>query len=73
MINYCVIMGKHKPTPEEILAQHCDSCFVPFDRALPKEIEEGTEILFCSRCSITVHRCCYDFQPACTAITTNIS
>ena len=42
MINYCVIMGKHKPTPEEILAQHCESCFVPFDRALPKEIEEGT-------------------------------
>jgi len=66
-------MGKRKLTPEEILAHHCESCFVPFDRALPTEIDEGAEILVCGKCSITVHRCCYDFQPACTALTTNLS
>ena len=56
-------MKKHKLSPEDILKQHCLVCFVPFDRAVPKEIDEGSTILACSRCSLTVHKCCYDFQP----------
>jgi len=41
-------MKKHKLSPEDILNMHCLVCFVPFDRAYPKDINEGNTILACS-------------------------
>jgi hypothetical protein len=62
-----------KPALEDILEADCDVCFVPFNRVTPKKIDEGSEILFCSRCYIHVHKCCYDFLPSLTVISQKVS
>lgn len=49
-----------KPTLQEILASDCDVCFSTFEKVQPKKLDEGLEILFCSKCYIHVHKCCYD-------------
>lgn len=62
-----------RPTLEQIQAGNCQVCFVAFDRALPRKLEEGVDILFCTQCHITVHKCCYDFEPNSTLVTPNVS
>ena len=58
---------------QEVLARHCEVCFVPFERATPSSLDEGTAVLLCSGCNVTVHKCCYDFQPALTVLTETVS
>jgi hypothetical protein len=55
------------------LSSYCDVCFVSFAKVVPKKIEEGVEILLCSKCNTHVHKCCYNFEPNLTVVNDRIS
>ena len=39
----------------------------------PRKLDEGLDILLCSECHVTVHKCCYDFQPSITPLSDRVS
>ena len=61
-------MTKKGPTPKltplqkSTLESYCDMCFTYFRKSQPKPLNEGLEILLCSKCSCKTHRCCYDLE-----------
>jgi hypothetical protein len=62
-----------KPSLQAVLDSSCDVCFVPFEKLPVKKLEEGLEILLCSRCHIHVHKCCYDFEANLNVLSNRIS
>lgn len=54
------LSAKNKKFYEELLNSSCDACFGQFRKSQAKKINEGLEILICSKCHCKVHKCCYD-------------
>ena len=53
---------------QAVLASYCQVCFIPFDKAVPRKLDEGLEVLHCVKCKCHVHRCCYDMEARSTFI-----
>ncbi len=66
------VSAKNKKFYEELLESYCDVCFTHFRKVPAKKINEGLEILVCTKCHCKTHKCCYDLAPNETVVSDRI-